>query len=59
MKKLTIKLTLEEWSVLNSVLSSTKECMEYDDVCGTYTDGGRFLLSLGEDEYNTLMNIEL
>lgn len=59
MKKLTIKLTPDEWSVLYSVLSSAKECMEYDECCGTYTDGGRFLLSLDEDEYQTLLKIDL
>ncbi len=57
--KIKLELTAEEWSVLNSVVSSAQECMEWDDDTQTYTDGGRFILSLEKDEYETLMKLNI
>lgn len=58
-KKLTLKVTEDELSLLADILSSTKDCMEYDDFCGSYTDGGKFILSLTEREYEVLTKLDL
>lgn len=58
-RQVSIKLTLDEWSVLLEVLQSARDCMEYDEDTQSYTDGGRFILSLDEEEYKALNTINL
>lgn len=59
MKKVTLKLTLDEAYIVSLVVSSAKDCMQYDEDMQEYTDGGRFILSLSEEDYKTLMNIHI
>lgn len=58
-KKITIKLTSDEFSVLLSILLSVRDCMEYEECTQSYTDGGRFILSLDEKEFKALHTINL
>lgn len=58
-KKITIKVTPDEYGVLLSLLLSARDCMEYDECTQSYTDGGRFLLSLDEKEFKALHTISL
>lgn len=58
-KKITLKVTSEEYGLLLDLIMSTRDCMSYDEFSGDYTDGGRFILCLDENEYKTLMNIKL
>ena len=50
----SVNLTINEMSVIWKALRATEECMEYEDYMECYTDGGRFLLSLDEDELKAL-----
>lgn len=58
-KKITLKVTNEEYGLLLDLILSAQDCMSYDEFSGNYTDGGKFILSLDENEYKTLMNIKL
>lgn len=58
-KKLTLKVTADEFSLLADILSSTKDCMEYDDFSDSYIDGGKFILSLTKTEYEVLTKLDL
>ena len=59
MKKLTINEIIEVRRVIDEVIS----ILEYDEDLTnsngekTYSDGGRFLYSISEDDLNTLKNI--
>lgn len=58
-RKVKISLTFDEYSILLDILRSTQECMEYDEDMAEYTAGCRFMYSLEEEEYKTLMNMNL
>lgn len=58
-RQVSIKLTFDEYSVLLELLQSVRDCMEYDEDTQSYTDGGRFILSLDEEEYKALNSINL
>lgn len=58
-KKFSVKLTSDEINVLHSILISAKDCMQWNEDMGEYTDGGRFILSLTEDEYRVMQGISL
>lgn len=58
-KKFTLKVTSEEYNLLLDLILSARDCMSYDEFSGEYTDGGKFILCLDENEYKTLMNIKL
>lgn len=59
MKKVSLKLTAEEAYIISLVVSSAQDCMQYDEDIQEYTDGGRFILSLNEEEYKTLMKLSI
>ena len=58
-KKVTLKVTTEEYGLLLDLIFSARDCMSYDEFSGYYSDGGKFILCLDENEYKTLMNIKL
>ena len=45
-KKATKKITNLEWEVLLKIATTVYDAMAEDEVTGTYTDGGRIVLSL-------------
>lgn len=50
------KLTAEEKQLAKDVLMKVYGCMEKDDDLG-YTDGGRFMLCLSKQQWETLLDI--
>lgn len=49
-------LNFEEHLVLSKILTKVIEVIELDETTQTYTDGGRFTLSLTNEEMNSLNN---
>ena len=52
-KKRSQKITADELETIAMILSKVYDAMEYDEITGTYTDGGRITLSLtGEQMFD-------
>lgn len=52
-KKRSQKLSSYELETISMILEKVYDAMEYDDITGTYTDGGRITLSLtGEQMFD-------
>lgn len=58
-KKISVELTLSQWSVLSSIVYEVRDKLSWDKDCQSYTDGGDILISLDKGEYRSLMSIEL
>lgn len=58
-KKVTIKVTPDEYSILLDILSSVKEIMQWDDDMQEYTDHDNFVYSMSKEEYETLQRMTI
>lgn len=58
-KKVTIKVTPDEYSILLDILSSVKEIMEWDEGMQEYTDHDNFVYCMSKEEYETLQKMNI
>lgn len=58
-KKITIKVTPEEYSILLDILSSVKDIMQWDDTMQEYTDHDNFVYCMSKEEYETLQRMTI
>jgi hypothetical protein len=57
-KKKGQKLNIDEYSLLRLILEKVYDAMEEDESTGTYTNGGRFLLSLTGEQMFDLFELQ-
>lgn len=59
-RKMSIKgLTLTQYCIIVDIVRTTQRIMAWDEYMQEYTDHDNFLLSLNEEEYKELLNINL
>lgn len=58
--KVSIKnLTMDEYDILSHILSKVQDIMSWDEDMKEYTDHDNFIMSMSEEDYNTLMAIDI
>lgn len=57
--KLTVELTLNQWSALSTILNECRDKLVWDKDVQAYTDSGDILICMDKSEYMALKSINL
>lgn len=50
---------MDEYDILSHILSKVQDIMSWDEDMEEYTDHDNFIMSMSEEDYNTLMAIDI